>query len=223
MSAYDLCVITARSDRLGRSHLDVAKAALEGGCRLLQFRDKSLSSRDLWAIGVQMRRLTRDYQARLIINDRVDIALAVEADGVHLGGEDLPIAAARRLFGERAIIGASVADPERAALARSEGATYLGVGPVYATSSKADADDAIGLSRIREIRDAAALPVLAIGGINRSSVEAVIRADADGIAVISAVSEANDMVAATAELLDAIRVARRSVGRAFPRPPLVDG
>ena len=218
MSAYDLCVITARCDRFGRSHLDVAKAALEGGCRLLQFRDKTLSSRHLWSLGLEMRRLTREYGARLIINDRVDIALAVEADGVHLGDEDLPIAAARRLIGERAIIGASVSAAAQARQAQSVGATYLGVGPVYPTASKADAGEAIGPALITEVKRGMSLPVLALGGINRDNVAAVIRAGADGVAVISAVSEAEDMVAAASGLLEAIRSAQRRVGQVRDLP-----
>jgi len=212
MSDFDLCVITTRSDRLRRSHLDIARAALGGGCRLLQFRDKNLSSRDLWAVGVELRELTWQYQARLIINDRVDIALAVEADGVHLGEEDLPLTAARKLLGPQAIIGASVSTPAQGRLAESEGANYLGVGPVYPTASKADAGEAIGPAVIASIRREVSAPVLAIGGINRDNIIEVIRAGADGVAVISAVSEAEDVTAATAALIEAICGARRQPG-----------
>jgi len=209
MSRYDLCVITARSDRLRRDHLDIATAALQAGCPMLQLRAKGLSTCELLALGTQLRQLTRDRGALLIVNDRVDIALAVEADGVHLGEQDLPIAIARRLLGEQAIIGASAATPERAIAAKSHGASYIGVGPIYSTSSKADAGDAIGCAPIEQIKDAAGLPVLAIGGITRDNVAAVIRAGADGVAVIAAVSEADDMAGATSALLDAIRAARQ--------------
>jgi thiamine-phosphate pyrophosphorylase len=209
MSQYDLCVITARSDRLRRDHLDIARAALEAGCRMLQLRAKDLSTCELLSLGTQLRQLTRDRGAFLIVNDRVDIALAIEADGVHLGEQDLPIVIARRLLGEQAIIGASVTTPERAIAAKSHGASYLGVGPIYSTASKADAGDAIGCAPIEQIKDVAGLPVLAIGGITRDNVAAVIRAGADGVAVISAVSEADDMAGATFALLDAIRAARQ--------------
>jgi thiamine-phosphate diphosphorylase len=209
MPRYDLCVITARSDRLRRDHLDVAGAALQAGCPMLQLRAKDLSTCELLALGTQLRQLTRDCGALLIVNDRVDIALAVEANGVHLGEQDFPIAIARRLLGDQAIIGASAATPERAIAAKSHGASYIGVGPIYSTTSKADAGDAIGCAAIEQIKDAAGLPVLAIGGITRDNVAAVIRAGADGVAVISAVSEADDMAEATSALLDAIRAARQ--------------
>ncbi len=209
MPRYDLCVITARSDRLRRDHLDVAGAALQAGCPMLQLRAKDLSTRNLLSLGARLRQLTRDCGALLIVNDRVDIALAVEADGVHLGEQDLPISIARRLLGKQAIIGASAATPERAIAAKSHGASYIGVGPIYSTSSKADAGDAIECAAIEQIKDAAGLPVLAIGGITRDNVAAVIRAGADGVAVISAVSEADDMAGATSALLDAIRAARQ--------------
>jgi thiamine-phosphate pyrophosphorylase len=209
MSEYDLCVITARSERLHRDHLDIARAALGAGCRMLQLRAKDLATCDLLGLGGKLRQLTRDHGALFIVNDRVDIALAVEADGVHLGDQDLPIAVARRLLGEQAIIGASVTTPEQAVAAKSHGASYLGVGPIYSTTSKLDAGGAIGCAPIEQIRDAAGLPVLAIGGITRDNVAAIIRAGADGIAVISAVSEADDMAGATSALLGAVRAARR--------------
>ena len=209
MPHYDLCVITARSERLRRDHLDIARAALEAGCPMLQLRAKDLSTRELLALGMQLRQLTRDRGALFIVNDRVDIAWAIEADGVHLGEQDLPVAVARRLLGKQAIIGASVITPERAIEAKSGGASYLGVGPIYPTPSKADAGDAIGCAPIGQIKHAAGLPVLAIGGITRDNVAAVIRAGADGVAVISAVSEADDMAGATSALLDAVRAARQ--------------
>jgi thiamine-phosphate pyrophosphorylase len=209
MSQYDLCVITARSERLHRDHLDVARSALDAGCPMLQLRAKDLSTRELLSLGTQLRQLTRECGALFIVNDCVDIAMAVEADGVHLGEQDLPVAVARRLLGKQAIIGASVTTPERAIQAKSDGASYLGVGPIYPTPSKADAGDAIGCAPVGQIRDAAGLPVLAIGGITRDNVAAVIRAGADGVAVISAVSEADDMVGATSALLDAVHAARQ--------------
>ncbi len=208
MAEFDLCVITARCDRLQRGHLEVARAALEGGARLIQLRDKALGGLALWELGQELRHLTRQYQATFVVNDRLDLALAVGADGVHLGEEDLPVAAARRLLGPQAIIGASAATAARARQAQAEGASYLGVGPIYSTPSKADAGEAIGLAGIAEIRRTVSLPVLAIGGITRDNVGAVIRAGADGVAVISAVSEAESMTEATAALLRAVREAR---------------
>lgn len=209
----DLCVITHRVERLNRGHLEVAAGALEGGARAVQLREKRLSDRALWELGQQMRRLTREHKAILIVNDRVDIALAVGADGVHLGEEDLPVAAARRMMGPEAIIGASVASAQEARAAEEEGASYVSVGSIFPTASKADAGEAVGISAIGEIKHAVRLPVLAIGGIKCDNVETVIRGGADGVAVLSAIAEAEDMTKAAATLLRLIRKARAAAGR----------
>ncbi|MCJ7822785.1 MAG: thiamine phosphate synthase [Armatimonadetes bacterium] len=216
MADFDLCVITRRVTRLNRGHADVARAALTGGARLIQLREKSLPDRELWEIAIELRRLTRDRGALFVVNDRLDLALAVGADGVHLGQDDLPIPAARRILGPDAVIGASAADEQEAKAAEEQGATYIGVGSVFATTSKSDAGEAIGIARIAEIRRATQIPVIAIGGINEDNVASVIRGGAHGVAVISAVAEAEDMEAATSALLRLIQEARRSTreGRA---------
>ena len=144
MADFDLCVITRRVTRLNRGHVDVARAALNGGARLIQLREKSLPDRELWQIAQELQRLARDRGALFIVNDRPDLALAVGADGVHLGQDDLPIAAARRILGPDAVIGASVADEQEAEAAEEQGATYVSVGSVFATTSKPDAGEAIG-------------------------------------------------------------------------------
>ncbi len=214
MVDFALCVITRRVEHLKRGHLDIARAALRGGAGIIQLRDKSLSDQALWEIARQMRRLAQEHQAVFIVNDRLDIALAAGADGVHLGQEDIPIEAARRALGPQAVIGASVANPPEASAGEEQGATYVSVGSVYATSSKADAGEAIGLAPIGEIKRATRLPVIAIGGISRANVAAVIQGGADGVAVISAVAEAEDMVAATRELRRSIAEAhRRAAGQ----------
>lgn len=205
MSPFPLCVITARVPRLGRDHQQVAQAALVGGAPMVQLRDKELSTVDFLEVAEQMRKLTRDHGATLIINDRWTVAFLVEADGVHLGPEDKPVATVRHLLGPEAVIGASVASVEEAQAAEAAGASYVSVGAIYATPSKADAGEPIGLQPIGDIKRAVTLPVLAIGGITCDNVEAVIRAGADGVAVISAVAEAEDMVGATRALLARIR------------------
>ena len=205
---YDLCVITRAVPQLGRGHLDIARAALEGGARFLQFRNKHMTTRELVETAGELRRLTRQYGGMLVVNDRVDVALAVGADGVHLGNDDMPVSEARRLLGPDAIIGASAATVESARAAEAAGADYLGVGPIFATGSKADAGEAIGLGPMQQVKAAVELPLLAVGGITAGNVSQVIRAGADGVAVISAVSEADDMAAATAELLQRIASAR---------------
>lgn len=212
MAPWDLCVVTTRVESLGRDHLDVARAALAGGCRVVQFRDKGMNSRDLLAAAQELRELTGEREALLIINDRVDIALAVGADGVHVGSEDMPVAAARGLMGEAAIIGASVATAAEAAAAAAAGASYVSAGAIFRTGSKSDAGEPIGLEPVRQIRARVAVPVLAIGGIDRDNVGAVIEAGADGVAVIAAVAEAADMVAATEDLRGAIAEALRGRG-----------
>lgn len=201
---YQLCVITRAVPSLGRDHLAVAQGALEGGARFLQFREKEMSTRELVETAAALLGLARAFGAVLVVNDRVDVALAVGADGVHVGESDLPVAEARRILGPKAIIGASAATVESARAAEAEGADYLGVGPIYPTGSKADAGEAIGLGPLAALRAAVRLPLLAIGGITAANAADVIRAGAHGVAVISAVSDAEDMARATAELLQKI-------------------
>lgn len=214
MLDLSLCVITCPSTRVpGRGFVEIARAALAGGARVIQLRAKGETARTLWEVGRTILPLTREREAALIVNDHLDIAMAVDADGVHLGEDDLPLAAARRLAGPAALIGASVANPEEARQAEADGATYVSVGSIYATASKPDAGDAIGLAPIGDIKRAVAVPVLAIGGITCDNVSAVIRAGADGVAVISAVTDAEDMAAATTDLLRLIADARRGSNR----------
>jgi thiamine-phosphate pyrophosphorylase len=213
MPDFDLCVITPQPERPDRSHAEVAQAALEGGARCVQLRDRTLSDRALWEVGGRLREVTRGAGAALIVNDRVDIALAVAADGVHLGQDDLPIRTARRMMGPGAIVGASVANPEEALSAEAAGASYVSVGSIFETASKADAGQGIGLAPIAEIKRTVAVPVLAIGGINCDNVGAVIGGGADGVAVISAVADAADMAAAARRLCQLIREARGSTSR----------
>lgn len=197
MIDYSLCIITTEIIELSRSHLDIARAAVEGGATLIQLREKNKSVGQIVEIGMQVRRLTAEAGIPFIINDRLDIALALEADGVHLGQDDFPVLLARRVWPE-AIIGLSVTNFQE--LNEIEGASYLGVGPVFPTPSKPDAAPPLGLKKFKEICQTAPLPVLAIGGINASNVEDVLRAGASGIAVISEVALAPDMVQATKQL-----------------------
>lgn len=207
---YDLCVITRELDTRGRGHLEIARAALRGGATMLQLRDKRLATRPLLELATTLQSLCRAHGATFIVNDRVDIALACGADGVHLGEDDMPLSVARGLLGPEAILGASVDNPAAAREAAQRGADYLGVGPVFPTGSKSDAGAAIGLAPIGEITRATRLPLLAIGGLTCDNITSVIQAGASGIAVISTVAEAEDMEATTRGLLDRIRRARES-------------
>lgn len=208
---YSLYVITDRSLAKGRSHLDVAKAAIAGGANVIQLRDKSASSLELYREGLRIRELTSRAGALFIMNDRLDLALAVDADGVHLGQDDLPLPAARKLIGADRIIGVSVENPEQAAVAEAQGASYVAIGPIYeARESKGDAGPPVGPQAVAAIRKATRLPIVAIGGIKAHHIAEVIGAGADSIAVISAVVAAPHIKAAAADLRQRITAARRA-------------
>ena len=205
MLDFRLCVITERWRE--RGHIDVAKAAIAGGAGAIQLRDKELPARELFEIGRQIRDLCRQAGVLFFVNDRPDLALALHADGVHIGQDDLPVAEARRLLdysGRRLILGASAPTPEEARAAEKQGADYVSVGPVFATATKADAGPAVGLETIGHVKSACYLPVVAIGGISAENARSVIEAGADAVAVISAVTRADDMERATRELAEAV-------------------
>jgi len=211
----DLYVVTSSALSRGRPTEAIVAAALAGGADAIQLREKTLSTLALVRLGQVLRRLTREAGALLIVNDRVDVALAVEADGVHLGHigqEDMPPDIARRLMGPEAIIGVSAATAEEARLAEQLGADYLGVGPMYPSASKADAGEAVGPERIAELRAACSLPIVGIGGITAERVAPVIRAGASGVAVIGAVVGAEDPAEAARDLKRAIAAARGEAG-----------
>lgn len=191
-----LCVITAAGLHPGRTHVDVARAAVEGGATVVQLREKGASSRELYELARAIREITSGTRTLFIVNDRVDIALAAEADGAHVGPDDLPWREARRLLGQDCILGVSAGTPEEVALAEEAEADYLGVGPAYATGSKADAGEAIGPEGVARIAALTRKPVVAIGGITAANAAPIWRSGARGIAVISAVAGAEDMAGA---------------------------
>ena len=208
---YGLYVITCRGLKGGRGHLEVAEAALAGGAAALQLRDKELPGRELLQLALRMRALISERRpgTLLIVNDRVDVAAAAGADGVHLGQEDLPVKEARRILGPRALIGLSVTDLEEARRARGESVDYLGVGPIFPTPSKDDAAPPMGLEGLAAVRRETSLPLVAVGGITEDNARAVLRAGADGIAVISAVCGAPDMAEAARRLAALVEGGRR--------------
>ena len=206
---YGLYVITDRGLAKGRSHTEVARAAVAGGANVVQLRDKEASTLELYKTGLALREITARAGAVFIMNDRLDIALAVDADGVHLGQDDLPPEAARKLLGRGKILGLSVENPEQAAKAEGAGADYVAIGPIYeARGSKADAGPPVGPAAITAIRKATRLPIIAIGGIRADQVSAVLQAGADGIAVISAVVSAGDIKAAAEDFRRRIAASR---------------
>jgi thiamine-phosphate diphosphorylase len=195
---WQLYIITDQQLSGGRSHLQVAEEAIHGGADVIQLRDKTGSSGELYNSARQIRDLTRKHQIPFIVNDRLDITLAVDADGLHVGQEDLPVSVARKILGPSGILGVSAGSVEEALQAEQDGADYLGVGPVFeARSTKADAGEPKGLSLISEIRKQCQIPVIAIGGISVENLAAVFQAGADGIAVISAIVAAPDIQEAT--------------------------
>jgi thiamine-phosphate pyrophosphorylase len=170
----------------GLSHAEQVKRLIAGGARLIQLRDKNSSPRDFYHQAAAALRLARESEVRLIINDRVDIALALKADGVHLGQTDLPVECARRLLGEGAIVGLSTHNLEQAEKASALPVDYVAFGPVFGTQTKVNPDPTVGLKSLSKIRSVVGdLPLVAIGGINSTSVKEVLEAGADTVAVIS--------------------------------------
>jgi len=208
-----LYVVTDRGLARGRSHREVAEAAIAGGATVIQLRDKTAEARALFEAGREIRELSARRGALFIVNDRLDIALAVEADGVHMGQDDLPAPVARRLLGPNKVLGVSVENGAQAAQAERDGADYVAIGPIYeARGSKAGAGPPVGPQAIAEVRRHTRLPIVAIGGIKPEHVAEVVRAGADGIAVISAVVAAPDIAAAARHLQRLIREARGQRG-----------
>ncbi len=208
----DLYVVTDRHQTGGRPLRAVVEAALRGGARVFQLREKDLMPRDLYPLALEMRQLTQAYGAHLLINDRIDIALAVDADGVHLTTVSLPTNIARQILGPDRLIGISTHNLAEAQAAAEGGADFLVFGPVFFTPSKAPYGQPVGLEALRAVSAKVDRPILAIGGIAKANLDQVLAAGADGIAVISAVISAADPTAATQELLAALQAKRDVMG-----------
>lgn len=190
MFDYSLYLVTDRRLSLGRSTVEVVAAAVSGGVTCVQLREKHCSTREFLEEARRVRELLVGTGVPLIINDRLDVALAVAADGVHLGQNDMHISDARRLVGERLVIGISAESVADAIRAEAEGADYIGVSPVFTTPTKMDTAPPLGLEGLREIRRAVRLPLVAIGSIRHDNAAEVLRAGADGLAVVSAIVSA---------------------------------
>ncbi|WPL18520.1 Thiamine-phosphate synthase [Thiorhodovibrio winogradskyi] len=200
MKSFDLGVYLVTDPRLcgPRGVLATAKAAVAGGATMVQLRDKTASDAELIALGKALKAAINSHAALLIVNDRIEVALAIGADGLHLGQRDADPAAARARLGNQAIIGLSVETPALARAANPRLIDYLGVGPVFATATKADHAKPLGFDGLRAIcREAAALPKVAIGGLRAEHAKDVIAAGAQGLAVVSAICAAADPQAAT--------------------------
>jgi thiamine-phosphate pyrophosphorylase len=187
------------------SHAELARLAIRGGADTIQFRQKSGATREMIEIARQLKQLCKDADVPFIVNDRVDVAIASKADGVHLGQEDFPIPLARKLLGDTRIIGGSAVTLEEAKACLSEGADYIGFGPVYLTTSKDDAGPVTGIELLNEVVKAIPIPIIAIGGVTAENTPEVIRAGAQGIAVISAVCCQENPEQATRDLSRALQ------------------
>jgi len=188
-----------------RDYMEVARNAIRGGARTIQLRDKLHTRKDLLPIAQQLRSLCTEHNVLFIMNDYVDVTLATDADGLHLGQEDLPLATARRLLPIDKILGYSTHTLDQAITAASEGADYIGFGSIYPTTSK-DFPTIVGLEKLREIRKKVSLPIVAIGGINSENATEVMAAGADSIAVISAILQAEDIEEATRQIVAKLEI-----------------
>src|SRR5208282_494940 len=200
---HQLCLVTDSTLANGRSLAAVVAAAVKGGVTMVQLREKTASTRAFIEQARVLKRLLAPLRVPLLINDRIDVALAVGADGAHVGQHDMPVALARQLLGPAAIIGLSITELGEIRGEDVKLADYLGVGPVFAQSTKLDATPPLGLDGLAEVRRATSKPIVAIGGVSAANPAAVRSAGADGIAVVSAVMGADDPMAAAAALASA--------------------
>jgi len=172
--------------------LHTVKLALEGGVKTVQLREKELATHELYSLACELRKITSDFKANFIVNDRVDIALAVEADGVHLGWQSLPFGVVRELLGFEKLIGVSTHNRQEALQAQEYGADYITFGPIFDTPSKAGLLKPTGVEEMQKLKKEIHIPIVALGGINEKNVESVLKGGADGIAVISSIMQADD-------------------------------
>ena len=210
VSSWRLCVIVDVQHLRGRSPEEAARGAIAGGATAIQLRDKVSSGAAFYQASVAVQSVCRGAGIPFIVNDRVDIAMAADADGAHVGQDDLPAPAARRLLGPDRILGVSAGNVVHAARAEAAGADYLGVGPIFeARTTKPDAAPPIGLPGLSAICRAVSLPVIAIGGINAANIRSVYNTGTVGAAVISAVLSADDIAEATRKLMAEWKGSRR--------------
>jgi thiamine-phosphate pyrophosphorylase len=206
--ALAVYVLTDRKLSRGLSEQDVVRRAIAGGATAIQLRWKDGALREAVSLARELKTICAEHNVLFVVNDRLDLAMAVRADAVHLGEEDLPIPEARALVGDSMVIGYSPADLSEVEWAIESGADYLGVGPVYGTSTKDDAGDAVGIERMRQVRDLTDVPFVGIGGIDATNAAPVVEAGADGVAVISAVVAQDDIESAARLLSDAVQSSR---------------
>jgi thiamine-phosphate pyrophosphorylase len=197
---YSLYLVTDRALSLGRSNLEVIEAAVSGGVTLVQLREKEASTQEFYQEGLNIKDYLEAARIPLIINDRIDVALALDADGVHLGQEDMPVDVARKILGPCKIIGASAFTTQEAVAAESMGADYLGLSPIFVTTTKPELVAEIGLEGISSLKQAVKIPIVGIGSMHQSNAYEAVRAGLDGVAVVSAICSQEDPKAAAAAI-----------------------
>lgn len=202
---YSLYLVTDTDMCQRENILYVTERAINGGVTVVQLREKNISTREFYTEAVEMKKLCQRYSVPLIINDRLDIALAVDADGIHIGQRDMPIGVVRNIMGENKIIGVSAGNLAEAKLAESGGADYLGVGAVFHTNTKRDAAD-VGIDILKKVRKNINIPIVAIGGINHSNIDMLKDIGLDGIAVVSCIMASDDPYAAAIKLSQKIKL-----------------
>ena len=206
---YSLYLVTDRGLSRGRTTRHIVEAALRGGVTCVQLREKTCSTREFIIQALSIKDHLKRHNVPLIINDRIDIAQAVNADGVHLGQSDMPIEMAKAILKDSMIIGISAESLKDAVQAEKDGADYIGVSPIYATPTKTDSAPHLGLEGLREMRKSVKIPLVGIGGLNRENAGEVIKNGADGVAVVSAIVAADDPEKAARELSKIVEQARR--------------
>lgn len=198
---FRLYLITDRNQTGGRPLIDVVKEALDGGVKAVQLREKDLPIRELLRLAEKMRKITKDAGAMLFINGRVDAAIAVEADGIHLGQTDLPVDVVRKIVGNRFMIGVSTHNLIEAKEAEAGSADFITFGPVYETPAKLKYGKPVGIEALKRVESGVSIPVYAIGGINSGNIKQILGTGADGVALISAIIGAREPKRAVEELL----------------------
>jgi len=212
-SLWDVYLVTDRSLSRGRTTLEIVEAAVTGGVSVVQLREKKLETREFYDEGIKIIDFLRSRGIPLIINDRLDLALALDADGVHLGRDDMPLSVARKILGPDKIIGISINTPDHINEEAVRLANYLAVSPVFFTGTKEDITTPWELEGVKSARSLTDLPLVGIGGINRENAPDVVRAGIDCVAVVSAIVSADNPEEATRDLKERVQSAKRARSR----------
>ena len=201
---YGLYLVTDTNICSREKLVSVTEAAIKGGVTLVQLREKDISTREFFAEALELKKLCKHYNVPLLINDRIDIALAVDADGIHIGQSDMPLKVSRKILGPNKIIGLSAGNVNQAVEAVSDGADYLGVGAVFPTSTKKDASN-VGIEMLKQVRKSVDIPIVGIGGINPDNISQLYGSGIEGVAVVSCIMGSDDPYAVSKQLSQMVK------------------